>query len=407
MNRFGMKKYPISFWCTTSIKDDPVSVVDMWRDLGITLAMSPSYSEKDKEKVIIMLNRALEFDIKVILCDYRTHWRNLTQKGEESYRNDFSKACEDYGSHPSVFGFFVGDEPDAPDAADAFLAMKIQNEIAPDLIAYINLLPWFDWIGERMGTEALAPYLDRVAKDGSAKLLSYDCYTQMWKEDSGYDVYFNNLREYYEAVKRLSLPYFNIVLSCGHYAYRCPSKDDMLWQLCTSAAHGAAGVSWFFIELPGIWDNYRNAPINQLGERTEQFNWLSEVNRVFNNYVGETLHKLTIDTCYHVKKAYGGIPLFEPFGNVLEIKTEIPGIFSRFHDRDGNTYYVICCNSPVESMQVTLKFKEDIKITRCEYGNKFSPVAVHTDPIGAIEGEGGQTMSIFLAPGQLALLKEE
>ncbi len=404
--RFNMKRYPISFWNTTSITEDPAATADMWQDLGITLAMSPGYRAEDLNKVLVLLNRAAELDIKIILCDYRTHWRNLTAKGEETYRSEFAAAVRDYGSHSAVFGFFVGDEPDAPDASDAFRAMKIQKEIAPHLTAYINLLPWFDWIGPRMGTDALAPYLDRVAREGSADLLSYDCYTQMWKDESGYEVYFNNLREYFEAVGRLGIPFFNIVLSCGHYAYRCPSKDDMLWQLGTSVAHGAAGVSWFFIELPGIWDNYRNAPINQLGERTEQFQWLSEVNRVFNNYCGEIMHTLTIDTCYHVTKSYGGILLFVPFGNVLDVKSAVPAIFSRFHDPEGKSYYIACCNSPIESAQISVKFKENIKIERCVYGNKFAPVSVHTDPVGAVEGEGGQTISIFLAPGQIALFRE-
>lgn len=401
-----MKRFPVSFWNTTSITDNPGATAEMWRDLGITLAMSPSYTADDRDKVTALLDRAAELDIKVILCDYRTHWRNLTSNGEAAYRAAFLEAVGEYGSHPAVFGYFVGDEPDAPDAADAFLTMKIQKEIAPHLTAYINLLPWFDWIGPRMGTDALAPYLDRVAAEGKADLLSYDCYTQMWQGESGYDVYFNNLREYYEAVLRLDLPYFNIVLSCGHYAYRCPSKDDMLWQLGTSVAHGAAGVSWFFIELTGIWDNYRNAPINQLGERTEQFGRLSEVNRVFNNYCGEIIHTLTIDTCYHITKAFGGMKLFEPFGNILNVSSAVPAIFSRFHDADGNKYYVVCCNSPAESTQVSIKFKENIKIERCIYGNKFAPVDVHTDPIGAVEGEGGQTVSIYLAPGQVALFKE-
>ena len=172
--RFDMKKYPISFWNTVSITDNPTAVVEMWKDLGITLAMSPSYNADDVNKVNVMLNRAADLDIKVILCDYRTHWRLLSSKGEDVYRREFTAAKKNYGSHPAVFGFFVGDEPDAPDAADAFLAMKIQKEIAPHLTAFLNLLPWFDWIGPRMGTDALAPYLDRVAREGNADLLSYN-----------------------------------------------------------------------------------------------------------------------------------------------------------------------------------------------------------------------------------------
>lgn len=405
--RFNMKKYPISFWNTVGIDDDPVSRVKMWRDLGITLAMSPSYGINDKDKVIALLDEAEKADIKVILCENRASWRVLTQSGEAAYREGFAAALKDYGGHPAVFGFFVGDEPDAPDAANAFKAMKIQNEMAPQLISYLNLLPWFDWIGERMGAKYIAPYLDRVVEEGDAKLLSYDCYAQMWEGDSGWNVYFENLRNYYEAILRHGVPYFNIVLSCGHYAYRCPTKDDMLWQLGTSVAHGAAGVSWFFIELPGIWDNYRNAPVNQLGERTDRFGWLSEVNRVFNNYIGEVMQNLTIEKCYHVTKAYGGMPLFEPFDDIVDVKSETPAIISRFRDEEGGVYYLTCCNSPTTSAHVSIKFKRGLSISRCGYGNVFQTVAAHTDPIGATEGEGGENIAVFLAPGQVALFKAE
>ena len=55
--------------------------------------------------------------------------------------------------------------------------------------------PWFDWIGEHIGSPAYGPYLDRAVTEGNLALLGWDCYTQMWEGDSGWDAYFNNLRE--------------------------------------------------------------------------------------------------------------------------------------------------------------------------------------------------------------------
>jgi hypothetical protein len=121
-----MPKYPISFWSNVSMQSMVPDAPAMWRDLGITLAMSPSYSAADKDEVIKLLDRSAELDIKVIMRDYRTHWRNLTSLGEEGYRPLFQQVLDDYGSHPAVYGFFVGDEPDAAAAADAFAALRIQ-----------------------------------------------------------------------------------------------------------------------------------------------------------------------------------------------------------------------------------------------------------------------------------------
>ena len=201
----------------------------------------------------------------------------------------------------------------------------------------------------------------------------------------------------------------NIVLSCGHYAYRCPSKDDMWWQLCSSVAMGASAVSWFFIELPGVWDNYRNAPINQLGDKTQQFYWLREVNCMFNDHMGRIMNTLSIDKCYHVGEAYGGMPLFEPFDGIVDVKANdgIPLIVSSFHNENGERFYVVCNNTPFRSVHVSMKIKGDIKLTQCVYGNRFAPISILSDPVGEQMNVPDQSLGFMLAPGRMMLLKEE
>ena len=109
------------------------------------------------------------------------------------------------------------------------------------------------------------------------------------------------------------------------------------------------------------------------------------------------------------RKAYGGMPLFEPFGNVLEIDSndDVPLIFSRFYDSEGKTYYIVCCNSPVDTTYVSITLKTGFNLMRCVYGNRFNSIGVHTDPIGAKDVQMGQTAGIWLSPGQIALLKED
>lgn len=405
-----MNAFPIGFWNVLDLEQCGPEWVEHWKDLGITQPMSPTFGpESNRQAMLDILDKAQEYGMRVIVCDYRTNWRVLSTQGEEAYRKLLQEALADFGHHPAVMGFFVGDEPDAPDAADAFKAARIQHELAPYLTPYLNLLPWFDWIGERMGTPALAPYLDRAIREG-VNLLSYDCYTQMWKEDSGWDDYFNNLREYMLAVHRLKVPFQSILLSCGHYYYRCPSEDDMRWQLSTAVAHGAAGISWFFINLPGTWENYRNAPINQFGERTRTFEWLSTTNRLFQALCGNIMTGLTIDRCHHVHKAYGGMPLFEAYGKVREVHSEgnkVPLIFSQFIDKSGGLYWVVVNNSVTECTQAIVRFASGTQLEQCNFGNTFGPVPVHSDPIGQREGEGGETVNLFLAPGQLVLLREK
>jgi len=137
-------------------------------------------------------------------------------------------------------------------------------------------------------------------------------------------------------------------------------------------------------------------------------NLRNQIRAGYFNSCGEFIHNsnLVIDTCYHVTKAFGGIPLFEPFGNVLDVKCEQPAIFSRFHDDKGGVYYIACVNSPTTTASVMIKYKMGVNIEKCAYGNKFEKIHPHTDPIGKTDGEGGQTINIFLAPGQIALFRE-
>lgn len=403
------KNFTISGWACHGIDKPAAEKIKEWHDLGLTVMIA--YSNKNNWSLTHeLLDEAEKCGMKLIIQDWEANVDNLIWGGEEHYRKSVARLVEEFGSHPATFGFYITDEPHAGNIEETLKACAINEELAPHLTAYLNLLPWFNWIAERMGTKEYAPYLDRVVKEGKLKLLSYDCYAQMYQNQVGYNDYFNNLREYYLASKRNNLPFWNIVLCTGHYDYMCPTKDDLIWQMNTSVAHGAKGVSWFILDLPD-GHNYRNAPINYLGERTPEYNTLSEVNRTFNAYHGKVFAELTIDECYHACKAYGGMPLFEPFGCITDIKSrgDLPLIVSGYHDSEGGKYYAVCNNSTSEVASVSLSVKDEIEIERCYYGNRFSAPSSLTDPVGELTNKGGKTKTytFFLAPGQIVLYREK
>ncbi len=405
----GIKEYPILGWHYCKFTREPEVKVDEWHELGLNIVTLP-YELDEKEKVFRSLDRADSYGMKLILMDPRTHWREMTKLGEEAYRRQVKDAIADFGSHPATFGFYVGDEPDKNESPDAFKALRIQQELAPHLQAFLNLLPWFNWIGPRLGVDKYADYLDRACKESGATVLGYDCYAQMLPDrKEAYRDYFNNLREWLECSKRNGTPFVNTVLCNGHYNYRCPSKDDLLWQLSSSAAMGAAGVMWYHVENRHHYANYRNAPINIMGEKAiPEFYNMREVNCVFNEYVGKTLAGLTIDKCYHAVEAFGGMPLFEPFDNLVDVQSnQTPLIVSSFLNEGGERYYAICNNSPFSSTFVSLKFKGGVTMTRCNYHNTFEPIHTVSDPVGEREVLPDQSVSFFLSPGMLTLLKEE
>lgn len=410
--RLQMKQFPISFWNVAymeNVENTPAQRVKDWKDLGITLAMSPKFFFEQKEVAREYLDECEKAGLKLILCDRRTHWNYMKENGEEAYRAAFKEALDYFDGHPALFGFFVGDEPDADNIAYAKKAMRIQAEMAPHLIAYLNLLPWFDWIGERMGATYLAPYLDELVAEGKPQLLSYDCYIQMHNADTKeLDTYFENLRNYYEAYKRHGVPFMNIVLSGSHAAggtyYRVPTKDELRWQLGTSVAMGAAAVSWYVIDPCGMYEtvghlyDYRDLPINALGERTENYARLSEVNRMFLQHMGEIMHSLVIDECYHLRTQYGGVEAFRPFGKIKAAFADSPTIISRFHDENGGEYYLVCNNSGKNGVTFTIEFEKGTKLSHCAWGNRF----VQT---GTTEEEDAEVVEFALPPGGLHLYR--
>jgi hypothetical protein len=59
-------------------------------------------------------------------------------------------------------------------------------------------------------------------------------------------------------------------------------------------------------------DNYRVAPVDEHGERTETFSWLSRVNRTFLKSQAATIRGLVLQRVSHVGTAWGGWPAFKP-----------------------------------------------------------------------------------------------
>ena len=283
------KDLEIFAWSVRGVDMPPAEKIKEWRELGLTLMIAHS-NKNNWSQTHELLDEAETQGMRLIIEDWESNVDNLIINGEEYYRECIATLVAEFGSHPAAFGLYVTDEPGAENIEATLKAVRIIQEIAPHMTAYVNLLPWFDWIGERMGTDAYAPYLDRVVA-GGAKVLSYDCYAQMYANQVGYDDYFNNLREHMLASKRNNVPFWNIVLSTGHYDYRCPSKDDLIWQMNTSVVTGAKGIGWFIIDLPDDGQNYRNAPINRLGERTPEFYALGEV-REYENGSAVKLIKL-------------------------------------------------------------------------------------------------------------------
>src|SRR5947209_288135 len=79
------------------------------------------------------------------------------------------------------------------------------------------------------------------------------------------------------AARKYHLPFWNIVLSVGHFSYREPTAADFKFQVYSSLAYGAKGIAYFTYFAPAV-GNYRMAPIDQFGNETANWQNMRYVN---------------------------------------------------------------------------------------------------------------------------------
>lgn len=407
-----LSNYPVYCWTYFPLDASYPDMVKDWADLGINHPLTPYFGEKDsKEKMTALLDECNEYGLSPIIHATSLSGWSIYETGRnndwDNYRAKVRRIVDMFGSHPAAYGLYVTDEPDAPDASASFKAARIMTEEAPHLKPYLNLLPWFDWIGERMGTDNLANYLDRCINESGLKEIGYDCYTQEWADDSGWDVYFNNLREYMELKLRRGVDFNTTLLCNNHYKYECKSQSDYRWQISTASAMGAKGLCWFYPDTHnGFGENYRSAPINPFGERTLTFHWLSDEMRIFHHQFGDVMMDLDIDNAFFTSKSYGGVNLFDKDEDLLGISSENTDILlSFFHDSQGTRYLAAVNTSRTENIGVSFTFASGLKPQRKEW-NGWGKFGSYTDAVGqnAASAEPSSAYTI-LSAGQLILIK--
>ena len=405
-----MEKFPIGFWNYTANGQLRAKDVQDWADLGMTMANSPEFWEgADKDVMLELLDACEAHGIRMILCDHRARWTGATDD-PEAYEARFRSAYEDFGRHPAAFGFHVGDEPTNDKAfADCCAAHRIQQKVAPGLTPHLNFLPY--WEGQEESILKAPTFTDwarRMVKDADLQILCYDCYAQMNPEEDGTHMYFTNLRKFMEAADATGITPWTTLLSVGHFRYRCPNEDDLRWQLNTAVASGMKGILWFFIYERAPKSNYRNPPIDEFGERTETFGWMSRVNRHFLHQFGDFFlhaeHKKTV----HLGKAYGGYELWEAGktdDTVLDITSVhgLPAVVS-FFELDGRKYLALVNNSTKESGQFRIHVPKNItKFQRWNWNHDLSDMKTDCWDAFYTETEDQCIGGDWLAPGQMKL----
>lgn len=405
-------RFPMGFWNYQSAGKYGPEEAKRWADCGMTLTLSPTftYGQSDKAAFLALLDACAALGIRLIVCIPSLSFRQADDV--EAYRRNFQQAYDDFGRHPAVFGFFIGDEPSGEkQMAECISAFKIQLEIAPKLTPFLNFNPYWPNIEkEALGGKAFHVWAKEFAAATSCRLICYDHYSQMNPGLEGVDDYFLSMRKYGDAAKAAKLPLWTTLLSVGHFRYRVPSEDDLRWQLNSAVACGCSGILWFFFYNGMPCNNYRGSPIDEFGDKTETYARLSLVLRRFHAMYGDLLATLKFREAFHVLKSYGGFPLFpedsHPRVKRIESVHGLPGIVSFYEDGRGTEYTVLVNNSPFESGQFRFILPRDKTRRIIRVGlNGASMEDFRVSHHDAYYAETANTLrpGVWLAPGQMEI----
>lgn len=405
--------YPIGFWNYPGVNATPLSDVARWQNAGITCNQTPffSYAHDDPARMTAFLDEMAKVGMKAFVCIHELNFRNF-QEDPEAFRPIFERAYADFGHHPATLGFFIGDEPLRPkEFAACVRSYQIMREIAPELTPLLNFNPyWMGMENDLIDGRPFDEWIDGFIKESGCPLICYDCYWQMNPEDEGTNMYFLNLHNYVGAAQRNRIKVWNTLLSVGHFRYRVPSEDDLRWQLSTTVASGCNGILWFLWYGQGQRNNYRGAPIDELGEESETYRAMRRVQMIFHMRYGNRMAALTFEKAYHFCKSYGDYPIFKTYDipHIRKMVSEhgLPGIVSTFCDADGAQYVCLVNNSPRESGLFHVFLDPGVKHIHRYWDNgaDIDFIRDHHDAI-CDAGSSAPRIGVWMAPGQMELFR--
>jgi hypothetical protein len=416
----GLERYPIGFWNYTNLAAHgqymDEAEIEEWADAGFTLTMTPNFDASNWRQVEHMrriLDWAHARGMKLILCDPRTYSPHQSvgvgrEAIPDSHREGIANAVKTFGDHPGLFGFHIGDEPGVEANEAFFAAYRATKRAAPNLHPFMNFLPWYPGVSGRVGYDTWPEYLDAAVAKADLDFLCWDCYAQMNPGLSGWDMYYKNLRLYREAAWRHGIPFWNTVLSVGHFNYRCPSFNDLRWQFNTTVASGASGVLWFFYYMREPHSNYRLSPVDEHWDRTETYYDLRRIQKSFHRQYGDLFLRLAPVRVTFAPEPFGDGDVFTPNEVVSAIDSGgKPVLIGEFADSAGQRYVMVVNNSTEENARVAVTFPgKDVQLHSWQWNGTEQPGHAYSAD-SAERTEAGVTVWHWLAPGQEAVYRVE
>ena len=357
------QKFPFSIWNYNLCGDFKPDEVDVWAECGLSVVLTErvTYGKDDPRALIPFLDRAREKGIKLIAnIDGLTNG-DIDSIGDEEYERRFVEVYNLYKGNEALYGFYIGDEPSSKKDYDASArCIRIQKRIAPELRPYINFQGYscfhdpscFDgrtfgeWLHDLNAETGFSNFSFSQYEQVSGKA---GVSTPLDSGDMGIEFYYRALKPLIETAEAANVDVWGSILLSAHYHFRVPSEYDIMWQITTSAACGCRGMIGFRFYDRTMGPNYHGSPVDEYGNKTEQFYKLLRCQRRFADHYGELLMSLRRQSTYFLGKQRGAYPIFGLGSHpiITEIRANEEALVSFFKAEDGTEYLCLVNGSQV------------------------------------------------------------
>ncbi len=199
-------------------------------------------------------------------------WKHMPS--QQHIRKNLRALVRDVRNRPAALGFFLIDEPNAPQMPGLGEVASLLKQIAPSMWTYVNLLPNYT-SASQLDAPTYEAYVEKMIERVHPSFLSYDNYSLFNGEML--NRFYTNLG----IVRRLSLnagiPFWSVILSSTSFTYMKPSSATLRLQAYSTIAYGGRGIEYFTYFAPKV-GNYRLAPVDQFGHRTPTWDRLRRLN---------------------------------------------------------------------------------------------------------------------------------
>jgi hypothetical protein len=304
----------------------------------------------------------------------------------------FDVITADYGDHPALAGYYLGDEPmsdQIPLLADAHARLRARDPTRP---GWNNLLGRSAF-ADAAETEAhLRAYLDAVRP----AVLCNALYEFSPAGDRGH--FFDNVTVLSALARERGIPFWSIVQLVEHRGHRALTAGELRWQVSHLLAYGAHGVGYFTYWTPPDDPFWKWAPavITTDGERTAWFDLLAEFNpRV--RAIGETLMSFGWIATEHAGSVPPGAMGFVPDDWVSQVEGR--AAIGQFTDRDGARHLLVVNSDSAASQRIALNLPEADSVAWLAAPER------RWEPASASPVTGGMRIEVLLEAGDMRLLR--